>query len=296
MSRLAEQTLDLSRWLRQTAGLNWRGRWFGERPSHGVQAGIEAADSRDYATGDDLARVDWNRCARLDELVVRQYFGSELRALDIWIDHSPSMNVDDGAKLQWAKRFAALLALQAIDQGETVRIFQVADDCRAIGGVARGRPRLCRLLNQLEASSTSARPLQLAAAARQYLNVVQSGPTLLILSDVFEIESARFVEAFRLLSAAKVNAALIQLHTQAEANPIETGRWKLADVEGGGEQTVTLRDEDLAAYQAEFARYMQGMRRVCHRAGAIWARVPVDAGFDQVVRVLAGTSRLGRAR
>lgn len=294
MANLSHETLALSPWLRRAAGLNWRRRWLSERVSHGVQAAIEPQESRDYCTGDDLTRVDWNRCARLDELVVRQYFGNELRSLDVWIDHSPSMEVDGGDKLAWARRFAAFLALQAIDEGETVSLFRVATKVEQLGDRVRGRSQLCRILPALEQSQPMTEGLRLADSARAYLAARRGDATLLILSDIFEFESSQFVEAFRLFAAAGVQVCLLQLHTQAEVAPSAPGRFALQDVEGGASLSLTLRDDDLQAYRREVAAYMQSVRRVCHRAGALWARVPVDTSLDEVVRVLSATSRLGR--
>ncbi len=296
MSVRGKNILSISPWLRRRAGDSWRKRWLNEFPSLAVQASIEPTGCRDYCTGDDLARVDWNRCARLDELVVQQYFGNELRSLDIWIDHSKSMMVGDGAKLAWAKQFASLLTLQALNEGESVGMFSVASEATRIAPVIRRRDDLSRLLLRLDKTTPANEPLELAQAARSYLRFRRGSATLLVLSDFFEPTSSGLVQGLQVLSAAGVGVCLLQLHTSDEVNPRGAGRFQLEEIESRSALTTTIREADLAAYRREVALYLKGVRRVCHRAGALWARVSVDDSFDDVLSVLTRTSRIGRTQ
>ena len=138
--------------------------------------------------------------------------------------------------------------------------------------------------------------MQLAQAARSYLRLRRCPATLLVLSDLFEPTSSQLVQALRLLSAAGVHVCLLQLHTREEVNPSESGRFHWKEIETQDTLTTTILDADLAAYRREVVHYLQGVRRVCHRAGALWARVSVDDSFDEVLSVLSRTSRIGRTQ
>src|SRR5262249_61477853 len=59
-----------------------------ERRSRRVGAGIEFADHRDYAVGDDLRTIDWNLYGRMQRLLVRLYEEDEDLSIDVLVDAS----------------------------------------------------------------------------------------------------------------------------------------------------------------------------------------------------------------
>src|SRR3954470_12885043 len=63
----------------------------GEHQAQRRTSGIEFADYRQYATGDDLRRVDWNAYARLGTLMVKQAQAEHDTLLYMLLDASPSM-------------------------------------------------------------------------------------------------------------------------------------------------------------------------------------------------------------
>jgi uncharacterized protein (DUF58 family) len=89
---------------RRCAGLHrqaqraWGRQFLGRRRRLRVAGGTEATGTTDYTTGDELRYVDWNRCARHDELVTRQFMGTEDHWVYFLLDCSRSMalGVDTG--------------------------------------------------------------------------------------------------------------------------------------------------------------------------------------------------------
>ena len=77
--------------------LEWRvirrldGRLQGDYRTLFRGTGIDVADLREYAPGDDLRHIDWNVTARMDTAYVREYV--EDREVTAWLllDRSPSM-------------------------------------------------------------------------------------------------------------------------------------------------------------------------------------------------------------
>ncbi|MFM7807404.1 MAG: DUF58 domain-containing protein, partial [Planctomycetota bacterium] len=67
----------------------------GERRSRRRGQGMEFADFRPYAAGDDLRFVDWNIFGRLDRLFLKMFLEEEDLSLIIALDTSASMRTGD---------------------------------------------------------------------------------------------------------------------------------------------------------------------------------------------------------
>src|SRR5690606_5992573 len=87
-----------------------RGRTRAERRSKKTGSGIEFADHREYAPGDDFRYLDWNLYARTGRLLLRLYEEEEDLSVYVLLDVSRSMSFGSPPKLDYAKRLAAALA------------------------------------------------------------------------------------------------------------------------------------------------------------------------------------------
>ena len=64
-----------------------------ERRTRKVGSGIEFADHRTYARGDDFRYIDWNLYGRLDRLLLRLFEEEEDLHIYILVDCSDSMSI-----------------------------------------------------------------------------------------------------------------------------------------------------------------------------------------------------------
>ena len=81
-----------------------------ERRTKKTGSGVEFADHREYAPGDDFRYLDWSAYQRFDKLLIRLFEEEEDLAIYFILDTSSSMGFGDGAKLRQAKRLCAALA------------------------------------------------------------------------------------------------------------------------------------------------------------------------------------------
>ncbi len=102
------------------------GRMRAERRTKKKGSGIEFADHRDYAAGDDFRYVDWNVYQRFGRLLVRLYEEEEDLSIYFIVDCSTSMGFGDGKKFDQARRLAAALAYVGLANLDRVTI--VASD------------------------------------------------------------------------------------------------------------------------------------------------------------------------
>lgn len=137
--------------------------------------GVEFADYRAYAPGDDLRRIDWNVYARLRQPFVRTSPQERETGLALLLDGSRSMGSegparsaerraasgsggvalraasgsDDSAR-RHAERLAALLGAVALLRGAPVQLTVLADGGAHDGEPLTGEQRVPALLDQLE--------------------------------------------------------------------------------------------------------------------------------------------------
>ena len=81
-----------------------------ERRTKKTGAGVEFADHRDYAPGDDFRYLDFNAYQRFDKLLLRLFEEEEDLSIYFIVDNSWSMSFGDGRKLRYAKQLCAALA------------------------------------------------------------------------------------------------------------------------------------------------------------------------------------------
>ena len=79
-----------------------------ERRTRKTGSGVEFADHRNYAAGDDLRYLDWSVYGRLDKLLLRLFEEEEDLHIYLSIDASASMRAN--GKLDYAERICAALA------------------------------------------------------------------------------------------------------------------------------------------------------------------------------------------
>src|SRR5262249_11191989 len=129
------------------------GRLRADRRSRKTGAGVEFADHRDYAPGDDLRYLDWSVYGRMDRLLLRLFQEEEDLYVYILIDASTSMKVGHGqgqgkpgaagaTKLAYAERVAAALAYVGLANLDRVSLLSFADGLRESMQPARGKGRI----------------------------------------------------------------------------------------------------------------------------------------------------------
>src|SRR4029078_4503596 len=98
------------------------------RASKRVGAGLEFADHRDYAAGDDLRYLDWNLYGRLGRLALGLFPEEEDPPVEVLVDASASMGVGNPAKLDLALQIGAALAYVGLANLDRVALSPLGDD------------------------------------------------------------------------------------------------------------------------------------------------------------------------
>src|ERR1700721_748915 len=109
----------------------FRGSLLAQRRTMQLGSGIEFADHREYAPGDDFRYIDWNLYARHGELLLKRFQEEEDLHVYFWVDCSRSMAFGKPPKFDAARQVAAALAYIALADLDRIAITAFAADISA---------------------------------------------------------------------------------------------------------------------------------------------------------------------
>jgi uncharacterized protein (DUF58 family) len=249
-----------------------------ERRSRKVGAGIEFADHRDYAAGDDLRYVDWAIYARLERLLLRLFEEEEDLHVYLLVDTSASMAAS--GKLAHATRIAAALAYVGLANLDRVSVLPFAGEAPRGLRPTRGRGGVLPILRFLEGLEPRG-VTSLVEAAEGFVRRTTRPGLAILISDFYDREG--YAQALDLLRYRRHEPTAIHVWSAEEAEPKLLGDVELVDLETGRAHEVTIDEKLLAAYRQAHASLTEGVQRHCTTRGITYVRADVAVPFDETV-------------
>ncbi|HEV8535514.1 MAG TPA: DUF58 domain-containing protein [Candidatus Limnocylindria bacterium] len=233
--------------------------------------GLDLADIREYAFGDDVRHIDWNVTARLDAPYVREYLEDREICAHFLLDMSPSVDFGtvDRRKRDLLIDFTGVLARLLTRHGNRVGATLYASRVERAIPARGGRVQVLRILNELEK-----RPRLERAPLTSLTELLDAGMRMLrrrslvfVVSDFFS--AAGWEE--RLVRLARRHETLaVRLVDPREADLPNIGPVVLTDSETGEQLRVDTGDRRFRA------RFVEAARRREERLTAAFARAGVD--------------------
>jgi len=239
------------------------GRNRAERRSMRSGAGVEFADYRQYAPGDDYRYVDWGAYQRIGKLLLRLNEEEVDLPVYLLIDCSRSMGVrGEGAltKLDFAKKLAAALGYVGLAQLDRVSLVALQDTNISHMPAARGRHRIFKLFEFLRRLGAEG-PTDLATAMGKFTAQHKRRGVAIVLSDLFD--EAGFEEGLNKLRFARFETHVIQIVDPMDAQPSMLGDVELVDAETGERRSVTITPAVARRYANAYAEYLARVERFC---------------------------------
>ncbi|MBO0859432.1 MAG: DUF58 domain-containing protein [Chloracidobacterium sp.] len=231
----------------------------------GRQAGasLEFRDHRDYQPGDDLRRIDWNAFARSDRLTIKLYREEISPHLDIILDGSRSMALEDTEKARAATGLAAAFAVAAENAGYSHNAWLARARVEPIAN-GSNRPALWRSLDfdfrgDLADAFTRTPP----RFRRQGMRVLISD--LLWLGDPAAV--------LQNLAHDASSVVVAQTLASVDANPPERGLIRLLDSETDERREIFIDDSAIRRYRDALARHQYNWHSACRRIDAVMVNV-----------------------
>ncbi len=240
-------------------------RFVGEYHSVFKGQGMEFSEVREYQPGDEVRTIDWNVSARMRRLFVKRYVEERELTVMLIVDCSGSSRFGTGErdKQGMAAELAAVLALTATRNNDRVGLILCSDHPEHVVPPRKGRRHALRLVRDVLAWPTSARPTDLGAALDYAARVLPHHAIVFIISDFVTPSVERHL---RLLSQRHDIVAVVLDDPGERALP-DLGVTRLVDAETGRLIEIDTSDTGVrarygAAIESERVARQQLLRRL----------------------------------
>jgi uncharacterized protein (DUF58 family) len=267
-------------YLRVVARQIFTGASPGSRTGRRTGPGLEFAEHRPYAPGDDFRHIDWAAYGRLDKLLLRLCQQEEDLAVYFLLDASASMATGDPPKFDHARRLAAALAYVALASLERVRLVAVGSDVRAHLEAGRGKAHLVTVLDFLRRIEAGG-PTDLARAAEAFLPHAPQGGLAVLVSDV--LDPAGYRKPLATLQSRGFEVWCLHVTDPADSAPPAEGELAVSDAETGETLGVHLTGDLRERLAAAAAQFREEVRAWCHERGIGYAEAPTAVPVDALV-------------
>ncbi len=261
--------------------------------------GLEFADHRAYAPGDDLRFIDWAYYARMERFLLRLFHEHSDAPVMILLDSSASMGGRGGAaasqgsdKFDYTRRLTATLAYLASRGLRRVEVAAFTDRLHQVYHMGRDSRKIFSLLQYL----TDIRPdgrTDLARTAEIFTRLSAGGTgtgrtdgTVFIVSDLLDCpDVAGLNGALARLRYAGCEVVVIQVYSPTDAFGPEGGAALFQHAESDERMNIYISDEVRQAYCHRWRRFVRSAERTCLKNEAVYVPAPTDRPFEELVFV-----------
>jgi uncharacterized protein (DUF58 family) len=251
-----------------------------ERRTKKTGSGVEFADHRDYASGDDFRYLDWSAYQRFDRLLIRLYEEEEDLSIYFIVDNSSSMAFGDGEKLRHAKRLCAALAYVGLANLDRIAVVTATDEISDRMPATRGKARIFRIFRFLRGVQAEGMT-DLGEAMKTFVAQHKRRGLAVVLSDLYD--PAGFERGINVLRYAKFEPFVLHIVDPNDAKPDMRGDVRVYDCESGDEREVTVTAKVLERYAQAYEEYVQEVQRFCTKRQVSYFRADVNVPFDELI-------------
>ena len=266
--------------LRVVARRTFAGAAPGSRSGRRAGPGLEFAEHRAYAPGDDFRHLDWAAFGRLDRLLLRLCQAEEDLAIYFLLDSSASMATGRPPKFDHARRLAAALAYVGLAGLERIRLFAVNGAVRRHLDAGRTKSHILPILDFLRSLNPEGRT-DLSRAVDAFLPHASQTGLVILISDL--MDPAGYEKPLLALQGRGFDLWCLQVTDPADLAPAGTGDLAVEDAETGDVLAVHLTAEVRERLAAETERFSAGLRAWCLERRIGYAEAPTHLPVDALV-------------
>ncbi|NCB37441.1 MAG: DUF58 domain-containing protein [Erysipelotrichia bacterium] len=247
----------------------------GSRFGRNTGNSLEFVDHREYQPGDDVRHIDWNAMARCDRLTVKLYREEVSPHLDILIDTSASMNLENSKKREGTVGLAAILRVAAMNAGYSTACWLLNDRCS--------------LVEPAGLSPTEWRSAEFDYCGNVGQTIASFPPKLkpdgvrILLSDLFWSQEPMSV--LRQLADGAALLVVVQMLAQADVSPPLAGNIMLLDSETSETIELVANESLMREYQSSFIRHQEYWKKSCTRIGSVFCHCIAEKLVSEFVPV-----------
>jgi uncharacterized protein (DUF58 family) len=255
--------------------------------------GLEFADHRPYAAGDDYRHIDWKAYKRLNRLLLRLF--DEERDLSIYLMLDVSRSMAEPAKFDMARRIAAALCYVGLAHLDRLTIVPFGRDLGHESSPGRGKGRIFRVfeaLEQLEASG----PTDVRAACKAFASRPRQLGLVVIISDFLEAGSSPSEKdaparsettgpqaGLKILRTLGHDVFAVQVTSEHDRDPGVFGTVRFVDVETGEVREIEVTPRLASAYVKAAESHAQTLEHFCGRYDIGYVRADAGRPFEEII-------------
>lgn len=256
----------------------------GNRKSRSKGSSVEFSDYREYASGDDFRRIDWNAYGRFEKLFVKLFMEEREAPVTIFLDVSSSMDWGEPNKSTASRRLAAALGYISLNGFDRVSVVCVNDGIQTMCRDIRGKNFFHRLTDILENVQYSGES-HLQNAVKSYPMQTARGITVLI-SDFFSQGS--FSEVMKYLKYRKQEVYVCHILSPQELQPDINESVRLVDCETNKIMDITVTPALLSSYRKAAEAFTGQLKQACSGWGAHYFQFSSGLGMEEMLKEVAG--------
>jgi uncharacterized protein (DUF58 family) len=262
--------------------------------------GLEFADHRPYAAGDDYRHIDWKAYQRLNRLLLRLF--DEERDLSIYLLLDVSRSMAETAKFDMARRIAAALCYVGLAHLDRLTIIPFGDDLGTESSPGRGKGRIFRVFDALEQLEAGG-PTDLRAACKAFASRPRQLGLVVVISDFLEPGAAPTDESatagrvaqpavkdaigpqagLKILRTIGHDVFAIHVTSERDRDPGVFGTVRFVDVETGEVREIEVTPRLAAAYVKAAETHAEALAHFCGRYDIGYVRADAERPFEDVI-------------
>jgi uncharacterized protein (DUF58 family) len=240
--------------------------------------GLEFADHRQYAPGDDFRHIDWKAYQRLNRLLLRLFDEEQDLPIYLFIDASRSMA--EPAKFDQARRIAAALCYIGLAHLDRVTILTFGGTLGMETMPGRGKGRIFRVFDQLERLETSG-TTDLRETFKQFASRDRQQGLAVVISDFLDPKG--FEPGLKILASMKHDVFVVHIASQTDRHPGALGEVRFVDTETGELRDVDVTPALARAYHAVWEAHAAELELFCGRYNLGYVRADAERSFEQII-------------
>jgi uncharacterized protein (DUF58 family) len=232
--------------------------WTGSRSGRRAGTSIDFQDYREYQPGDDLRFIDWGIFARSDRLTIKLFREEVTPHLDLILDGSRSMSLDESVKAGAVAQLAALLATAAANAQCTQAVWLSGEGFQRLANDTLTPSAWDKL--ELASQRTPEQSFEILPPKFRRLGV------RVLVSDL--LWPGEPLQLLRRLRDGAAALFVVQLLARDDATPPEHGNLRVVDSETGEESEIYIDSVAAKQYADNLAQLQQSWADACRQCGA----------------------------
>jgi uncharacterized protein (DUF58 family) len=240
--------------------------------------GLEFADHRPYAPGDDFRHIDWKAYQRLGRLLLRLY--DEERDLPIYLMLDVSRSMAEPAKFDMARRLAAALCYIGLVHLDKLTILPFGRGLGQESAVGRGKGRIFRVFEQLERMEPAG-ATDLRGSFKEFASRPRQRGLTVIISDF--LDPGGFEAGLKILRTLGHDVFVVHIASVRDRDPGAHGDVRFMDAETGERREVDVTPKLAAAYVKAWDALASDLEHFCGRYDIGYVRADAERPFEDII-------------